>query len=184
MARPSRNAQTSKSEILTAAIEVIRRSGAPSLTIDAVAEESGFSKGGVLYNFPTKDALITGMVEFLVGQFEADVLEARTKNLQSRSPTLCGMIDVTERWLETKRDVAQAVLATTADRPELSEPFLRVKTGLKNAIAQETDQFGRAMAIWASLEGLHFSVAHCVSILTEDERAEVLKELRHRLEQD
>ena len=94
------------------------------------------------------------------------------------------MIDVTEKWLKTKRDVAQAILATTADRPELSEPFLRVKTEFKAAIAEETDQFGKAMAIWASLEGLHFSVAHCVSILTEDERAEVLSELRRSLEQN
>jgi AcrR family transcriptional regulator len=184
MAKAARNTQNSKSEILASAIEVIRRSGAPSLTIDAVAEESGFSKGGVLYNFPTKDALITGMVEFLVGQFEADVKEARSKRTGSRSPTLCGMIDVTEKWLKTKRDVAQAILATTADRPELSEPFLRVKTEFKAAIAEETDQFGKAMAIWASLEGLHFSVAHCVSILTEDERAEVLSELRRSLEQN
>ncbi|MET1415155.1 TetR/AcrR family transcriptional regulator [Roseibium sp. HPY-6] len=183
-ARASRNSQDSKSDILAAALEVIRRSGAPSLTIDAVAEESGFSKGGVLYNFPTKDALITGMVEFLVGQFEADVLVARESNLKSKSPTLCGMIDVTERWLETRRDVAQAILATTADRPELSEPFLRVKAKFKAAIAEETDQFGKAMAIWASLEGLHFSVAHCVSILDENERALVLSELRNRLEQD
>ncbi|WP_305987003.1 TetR/AcrR family transcriptional regulator [Roseibium sp. MMSF_3544] len=183
-ARATRKSQDSKADILAAAIEVIRRAGAPSLTIDAVAEESGFSKGGVLYNFPTKDALITGMVEFLVGQFEADVLDARTRNLTSRSPTLSGMIDVTEKWLETKRDVAQAVLATTADRPELSEPFLKAKAKLKAAIAEETDQFGKAMAIWASLEGLHFSVAHCVSILTDEERALVLDELRQRLEQD
>ncbi|MBO6858897.1 MAG: TetR/AcrR family transcriptional regulator, partial [Roseibium sp.] len=74
--------------MLKAALEVVRRSGAQSLTMDAVAEESGFSKGGVLYNFPTKDALITGMVEFLAGQFEAEVSAARERNLSSECPTL------------------------------------------------------------------------------------------------
>lgn len=182
--RASRQSPDSKSEILTAAIEVIRRSGAQNFTIDAVAEESGFSKGGVLYNFPTKDALITGMVGFLGGQFETDVLAARAANLGSKSPTLSGMIDVTETWLETRRDVAQAILATTVDRPELTEPFLKVKRRFKAAIAEETDEFGKAMAIWASLEGLHFSVAHCVSVLDDHERAEVLSELRNHLEQD
>lgn len=183
-ARAPRHFPDSKADILTAAIEVIRRSGAQSFTIDAVAEESGFSKGGVLYNFPTKDALITGMVEFLGGQFETDVLAARAANLGSKSPTLSGMIDVTERWLETRRDVAQAILATTVDRPELTEPFLKVKRRFKAAIADETDEFGKAMAIWSSLEGLHFSVAHCVSILDDKERAKVLSELRNHLEQD
>ncbi|MEO9530003.1 TetR/AcrR family transcriptional regulator [Roseibium sp.] len=179
--RPARSSQDSKSEILKAALELIRRSGAPSLTIDAVAVEASFSKGGVLYNFPTKDALITGMVEFLAGQFEAEVAAARARNLSSHCPTLAAMIDVTEGWLMENRDIARAILATKVDRPELSEPFRLVKERLKAAIEAETDYRARAWAIWASLEGLHFSEAHCVTIFTDDERAAVLEELRMRL---
>lgn len=179
---PTRKAQDSKTEILKAALDLIRRSGAPSLTMDAVAEEAGFSKGGVLYNFPTKDALITGMVEFLAGQFEAEVTSARERHLSSRSPTLSAMIDVTEGWLRQNRDVARAMLATKADRPDLSEPFLHVKTRLKAAIEAETDDLGKALAIWASLEGLHFSEAHCVAIFSDKERAAVFGELRSRLD--
>lgn len=183
-AKASRTKQDSKTEILSAAISLIRREGAASLTIDAVAEESGFSKGGVLYNFPTKDALITGMVGFLGAQFEADVQSARARNTGSQSPTLSGMIDVTERWLETRRDIAQAILATTASRPELSDPFLQVRKRLKQAICEEMSDVNRAMAIWAGLEGLHFTTAHSVSILSENELAGVLQDLRRRLEHD
>ncbi|MCK7614823.1 TetR/AcrR family transcriptional regulator [Roseibium sediminicola] len=179
--RTARKTQDSKSEILRAALELIRRSGAPSLTIDAVAEEAGFSKGGVLYNFPTKDALITGMVEFLAGQFEAEVAAAREGHLASQCPTLSAMIDVTEGWLRQNRDVARAMLATKADRPDLSEPFMHVKARLKAAIEAETDETAKALAIWASLEGLHFSEAHCVAIFSEEERAAVFQDLRKRL---
>ncbi|GAB2187372.1 TetR/AcrR family transcriptional regulator [Roseibium sp. LAB1] len=182
-ARSTRNSQESKSEILKAALDVVRRSGAQSLTIDAVAEESGFSKGGVLYNFPSKDALITGMVQFLAGQFEAEVAAARQGNLSSESPTLSAMIDVTEGWLSEQRDIAQAMLATKADRPDLSEPFMGVKSRLKAAIEAELPDRGKAWAIWASLEGLHFSEAHCVTIFSDDERAAVFKDLRKRLTQ-
>jgi AcrR family transcriptional regulator len=176
--RPTRKAQDSKSEILQAALDLIRRSGAPSLTIDAVAEEAGFSKGGVLYNFPTKDALITGMVEYLAGQYEAEVAAARELHLASRCPTLDAMIDVTEGWLSQNRDVARAMLATKADRPELSQPFMHVRSRLKAAIEAETDATGQAWAIWSCLEGLHFSEAHCVAIFSEDERKAVFQELR------
>ncbi|KZM50303.1 TetR/AcrR family transcriptional regulator [Labrenzia sp. OB1] len=182
--RNVKKSQDSKSEILKAALEVVKRSGAPSLTIDAVAEESGFSKGGVLYNFPTKDALITGMVEYLAGQFEGEVASARENHLTSQCPTLSAMIDVTEVWLRTHRDVAQAMLATKVDRPELSKPFIEVKKRLKAAIAEETTEFGKACAIWASLEGLHFSEAHCVTIFSEQERLEVFKELRMCLQRN
>ncbi|PVB63423.1 TetR/AcrR family transcriptional regulator [Labrenzia sp. 011] len=182
--RNARKSQDSKSGILKAALEVIKRSGAPSFTIDAVAEESGFSKGGVLYNFPTKDALITGMVEYLAGQFEAEIVAARARHRTSVSPTLSAMIDVTEGWLSEHRDVAQAMRATTADRPELSKPFLEAKMRLKEAIAAETAETGKACAIWASLEGLHFSEAHCVAIFSDEERLEVFKELRKRLQEN
>ncbi|MBO6509115.1 MAG: TetR/AcrR family transcriptional regulator [Roseibium sp.] len=181
-ARAVRKAQDSKSEILKSALELIRRSGAPSLTIDAVAEESGFSKGGVLYNFPTKDALIRGMVEYLGNQFEAEIAAARPQCLKSSSPTLRAMIDVTEGWLMAQRDVARAMLATKADRPELSEPFIEVKNRLKAAIEAETDDHGKAWAIWASLEGLHFSEAHSVSVFSDAEQAAVFEELRRRLD--
>jgi len=42
---------------------------------------------------------------------------------------------------------------------------------------------GTALAIWASLEGLHFSEAHCVAIFTKDERAAIFQDLRKRLKQ-
>lgn len=178
----ARNRQDSKTGILEAALDVVKREGAQSLTIDAVAEESGFSKGGVLYNFPTKDALITGMVEFLACQFETEIAAARKQHLSSPCPTLSAMIDITEGWMREKRDVARAMLAVHANRPELSEPFLSVKSRLKAAISEETDDLGMAWSTWSCLEGLHFSEAHRVAIWTAEERALVFEDLRQRME--
>lgn len=47
--------------LLDAAERVVFRDGAGQLTMDAVAAEAGVSKGGVLYAFPSKDALIDAM---------------------------------------------------------------------------------------------------------------------------
>ena len=66
MARPNRRAQ-----LLDAALAVIRRSGAQALTLDAVAVEAGVSKGGVLYHFASKRALIDGLVDCWLDDFEA-----------------------------------------------------------------------------------------------------------------
>ena len=43
----------------------IRRDGAAALTLDAVAAEAGVSKGGVLYHFGSKRALIDGLLDAL-----------------------------------------------------------------------------------------------------------------------
>ena len=66
MARPSRRA-----ELLDAAVAVIRRDGARALTLDAVAAEAGASKGGVLYHFASKRALVDGLLERWLDEFEA-----------------------------------------------------------------------------------------------------------------
>ena len=68
MARPSRRAQ-----LLDAAVAVIRRDGAAALTLDAVAAEAGVSKGGVLYHFASKRALIDGLLSRWLDDFEAQL---------------------------------------------------------------------------------------------------------------
>jgi AcrR family transcriptional regulator len=62
--------------LVDAAIEVLLREGARHLTLAAVARYAGVSKGGLLYHFPTKQALVAGMVERLVSQFDAALAAA------------------------------------------------------------------------------------------------------------
>jgi AcrR family transcriptional regulator len=59
-----------RDRILSAAAAVIRRGGARALTLEAAAAEAGVSKGGLLYHFPTKDALVDGLVEDWLDRFE------------------------------------------------------------------------------------------------------------------
>jgi AcrR family transcriptional regulator len=66
MARPNR-----RRELLDAAAAVVRRDGAQALTLDAVAAEAGVSKGGVLYHFGSKRALIEGLVDCWLDDREA-----------------------------------------------------------------------------------------------------------------
>ena len=52
-----------KETLLEAARAVVAERGGGGLTLDAVAAHAGLSKGGVLYHFPTKEALIVAMIE-------------------------------------------------------------------------------------------------------------------------
>jgi AcrR family transcriptional regulator len=94
---------------------VIRRDGPQALTLDAVAAEAGVSKGGVLYHFASKRALIDGLIGRWLDDFEAqlggeDLLAAwvRACDLdptQSASEfgLLAGMVEVPE-VLEVARE--------------------------------------------------------------------------------
>lgn len=52
--------------ILNAAAKVVISQGAARMTLENVADEAEVSKGGLLYHFPSKDALIEGMIEQMV----------------------------------------------------------------------------------------------------------------------
>jgi AcrR family transcriptional regulator len=58
-----------RERILDAAYLVAERSGVAALTLDAVAAEAAVSKGGLLYHFPSKEALLSAMVEGLCRTF-------------------------------------------------------------------------------------------------------------------
>jgi AcrR family transcriptional regulator len=52
---------------------VVLRDGVGHLTLEAAAAEAGLSKGGVLYHFPTRDALVAAMVARIIVEFEEDI---------------------------------------------------------------------------------------------------------------
>jgi AcrR family transcriptional regulator len=61
-----------RDSLLRAAASLVAERGYSALTLDAVGEAVGVSKGGVLYHFPTKEALVAALLEELSSGFDAD----------------------------------------------------------------------------------------------------------------
>jgi AcrR family transcriptional regulator len=72
--RPSKRGQ-----ILDAALAVVEREGLGALTYESLAAETGLTKGGLLYHFPSRDALVEGLHRHVAGQWEASMEEAAGK---------------------------------------------------------------------------------------------------------
>ena len=105
--------------VLAAAAEVVVREGAAKLTLDAVAERCGLSKGGILHHFSTKDSLISAMIEDVVGQFETDL----QRNMQGESGP---------------GSFARAFLRACLDRDGIVTRTLKVSAGIIAAVAINT----------------------------------------------
>lgn len=66
--------RTSKRErILDAAVNVINRDGVRAVTFESVATEAKLTRGGLLYHFPSREALLRGIDEHLVQAWEASM---------------------------------------------------------------------------------------------------------------
>ena len=71
--KPSRTKTETADLILTAAERVVLRDGVARLTLEAVAREAKLSKGGLLYHFATKEALIQAMLDRLIQHCEHEI---------------------------------------------------------------------------------------------------------------
>ncbi|MCP4005378.1 MAG: TetR/AcrR family transcriptional regulator [bacterium] len=71
--KPGKPEQTTgtRARILDAAEIRLLAMGPAGLVLEAVASDAGISKGGLLYHFPSKDALVTGLTERMLDVFDA-----------------------------------------------------------------------------------------------------------------
>ncbi len=116
-----------KEKILDAAERIVLRDGVAHLTMDAVAAEAKLSKGGVLYNFPSKDELIRGMIHR-----HMDASEAEIREYASQDPDPVGRFNRAHLMLAFNvppdecarlRLLCTALLAAVVNNPALLEPL-------------------------------------------------------------
>lgn len=67
--------ESSRNRILDGAIRLIERDGVTAVTFDAVAAETGLTRGGVIYHFPSREDLILATHEHLAASWEAHLQE-------------------------------------------------------------------------------------------------------------
>jgi AcrR family transcriptional regulator len=65
--------QGTRDRILDALEELVVDEGALAATLEATADRAGVSKGGLLYHFATKEALLEGLVERVSARFEGEL---------------------------------------------------------------------------------------------------------------
>jgi AcrR family transcriptional regulator len=113
----------SKDAIFDAAEAIVCESGAAHMTLDGVAERAQVSKGGLMYSFPTKAALLQGMIGRLIDNFEELRGKAREEFGESKPTPLMVEIKMLSQLDESHSRPSAALLAAIANQPDLMEPF-------------------------------------------------------------
>lgn len=65
-----------KAEVLDSIVAIIEESGVAGVTYDAVSARSGMSKSGLIYHFPTREAMLRDVHDFMAQRWEEGLLEA------------------------------------------------------------------------------------------------------------
>ncbi|GAA3168321.1 MULTISPECIES: TetR/AcrR family transcriptional regulator [Streptomyces] len=75
-----------KRRILDGALELLRAEEGATITLEAAAKQVGLSKPGLMYHFPTKEALVLAVVDHVAGRWEALLLDRLGQAPEAASP--------------------------------------------------------------------------------------------------
>ncbi len=151
---------SSRGKIIEAAEKVVARVGAAHLTLDAVAEEAGVSKGGLLYHFKSKDELIKAIlhehINAKITAMEEQKRLAQSENCSELEAHLKGIINSLCGDC-CDRETGVALLAVIANNPGLMEPFEEYFEKMVQQICGKKSDFNAEAAIlWLATEGIRF----------------------------
>ena len=113
--------EATRAEIIDMAIEAAAEQGAMGLKLDAVVARLPFSKGALLHHFPTKLALLEGVIDHLAGEMTAQVLEEAGRDPNPYGRNARAYLRATVNDPVTERDVSigRAALVACAVEPGL-----------------------------------------------------------------
>ncbi len=175
-----------RTRILDAAEAIVHARGVPALTLEAAAREAGVSKGGLLYHFGTKEALVTGLLTRL-----AQVMAADFDSAMARAPAGPGQVArAMLNWAfedpapgRDRQDRAAAVfLAAFHHDAALLDPVRELIAGMRAAMAADGLPPGVGQAIMCATDGLFMSHVFGLYRMTPAELAEVRTALTRLLE--
>ena len=178
--KKSKARSATREKLLQSASQVVVEKGVDALTLDAVAKQAGVSKGGLLYHFPNKNALIINLGEQLLQNFEAAL---QSDFEQDDAPGTPG------QWLRAYvRSTARMSKESLALFARLSSILVEMPPELLQSVEvyeqrwhQRLEAAGldpvQATIIQLAIDGLWFSEAFQMAVPPEERRTQVVETL-------
>lgn len=171
---------SARDRILEAAEQVAIEVGAGNLTLEAVALAAGVSKGGLLYHFANKEALLKGMVDRHMDEEASRVAQLHAKLGGKPGSYLRAFVEAAMQM--SGKDlhspaVSRSFLAAAANFPSLLERPRREIGEHFDRLRKAGGNFPLAAIVSLALDGLYFSEIFEFSALSTAERDRLAAEL-------
>ncbi|WP_085524274.1 TetR/AcrR family transcriptional regulator [Tuberibacillus sp. Marseille-P3662] len=164
-------------KILDAASQIVHSDGIFDMTLDAVAEQADMSKGGLLYHFPSKEALIKGMVQHLSQNYIDNIKTDADHDQSDQGKWTRAFIKETYRQSASNQEMNAGLLAALAINPDLLEPMREAYKEWQNNIENDGLDTVNATILRLAGDGLWFSELFGLAPLNDDLRNRVLEAL-------
>jgi AcrR family transcriptional regulator len=161
---------SSRERILEAACALAKEVGPAGLSLDAVAERAGVSKGGLLYHFPHKSELFRAIVEDHMAEMDRIMDEAEARCREEPHSIAAVHIDAYRHECAPM----SGVLAVIAEDPDFLKP-IREKTQRTIARIKRTSAVPElGLIAFLAIEGMRCLRLFEIEALTAKDEAAVL----------
>jgi AcrR family transcriptional regulator len=182
IAAPPVASADARTRILDAAEAIVQARGVPALTLEAAARDARVSKGGLLYHFASKEALLTALLRRLSDFIGAEFEDCVAVQPEGPGRVARAMLDWAfgrdEHACNERHERAAAVfLAAFHQDPALLDPVRAVIAHMREAVAADGLPPGHGAAIMAAGDGLFMARIFRLYAPTEAEREQMRRAL-------
>jgi AcrR family transcriptional regulator len=176
-----------RTRILDAAEAIVQSRGVAGLTLEAAARDAGVSKGGLLYHFASKEALLAALLgrlaEFMEREYRACVAaQPEGRGRVARAMLHWGFGDGVGACDDRHDRAAAVFLAAFHHDPVLLDPVRQVIARMRQDIAADGLPPGHGDAINAAGDGMFMARIFRLYTPTETERLAMRAALERLLE--
>ena len=166
-----------RERVLEAAERVVGDIGAARMTLDAVAQAAGVSKGGLLYHFPSKESLLSALAQRYVDSMQMciDAAKGGLTGDQAQQLKAC-IVGILGDDPRTKA-MGAALLAAAASDLTLLEVIREHFARYTAEVAASNAHFARAAVVALAVDGLKMRESLRISSFTAQQREDIVNEL-------
>lgn len=147
--------ERSRQAVIQAALAIIVRDGPSRLTLDAIARESGISKGGLMHQFHNKEAVLKALLEYQIEYYEefsrSFLAEAGPG---TQEPCLASQIATSREAITKPKSVFFGIVGAIAQEPSLLSLSRDIDAEKVEHIRAEAADPDLALLRWAAARGL------------------------------
>lgn len=167
-----------RQRILRAADAIATESGAGMVSLDAVAERAGISKGGLLYHFPTKGKLLQALVENHLERIEG--MLGDSDDQLGPNGVILTLLD--HFLVELQRKTPEGgLLAALAEDPTILAPVAAYQARILHRIRANATDPALAETIFFAIQGWHHGRLLGMYVPSLAEMTALAENLRARL---
>jgi AcrR family transcriptional regulator len=168
---------SARERVIEAAERVVAEVGAARLTLDAVAQSAGVSKGGLLYHFPSKESLLVALSHRYVDSIHGCIAAARGGVDEGPARELKACVLGILGSDQCMRSMSAVLLATAANDLKLLEVIRDRMTEHVRELEASSSDFARAAIVALAVDGLMMRESLRISPFSAGQRLQVVNKL-------